>query len=91
MKKKYLTESNTKTSNFYGLPKIHKSKLISSEIQKQNSEYVEILEPDDLKLRPIVGGPVCPTRPLSNLLDILLKPFILHVKSYIKDNMRTLY
>ena len=49
--------------------------------------YVHITEPSDLKLRPIVAGPICPTRPLSNLIGILLKPFLLHVTSYVKDNL----
>ena len=51
------------TSKFYGLPKIHKSKLIQNGIKEQQKEYVDIIEPSDLKLRPIVAGPVCPTRP----------------------------
>ena len=52
--------------------------------------YVHITEPSDLKLRPIVAGPICPTRPLSNLIGILLKPFLLHVTSYVKDNLHFL-
>ena len=56
-------------------------------IKEQQKEYVHIIEPLDLKLRPIVAGPICPTRPLSNLIDILLKAFPLHVKSYVKDNL----
>ena len=35
----------------------------------------------------IAAGPSCPTRRLSNLIDILLKPFLIHIKSYIKDNL----
>ena len=50
-------------------------------------EYLHIFELSDLKLRPIVAGPICPTKPLSNLIDILLKLFLLHVKSYFKDNL----
>ena len=75
------------TSHFYGLSKIHKSKLIQNAIKEQQKEYVHITEPSDLKLRPTVAGPICSTRPLSNLTDILLKPFLLHLKSYIKDNL----
>ena len=85
--KEYLISFSYNTSNFYGLPKIHKSKLIQNAIKEQQKEYVHIIEPSDLKLRPIVAGPICPTRPLSNLIDILLKPFLLHVKSYVKDNL----
>ena len=84
---KYLNEADYSTSNFYGLPKIHKSQLITNAIKEQNSEVVSINEPQDLKVRPIVGGPKCPTRKLSELIDTLLKPFLKHVKSYIRDSI----
>ena len=84
---KYLNEADYSTSNFYGLPKIHKSQLITNAIKEQNSEVVSINEPQDLKVRPIVGGPKCPTRKLSELIDALLKPFLKHVKSYIRDSI----
>ena len=73
--KEYLTSFSYNASNFYGLPKVHKSKLIQNAIKEHQKEYVNIIEPSDLKLRPIVAGPVYPTRPLSNLIDILLKFF----------------
>ena len=85
--KEYLTSFSYNTSNFYGLPKIQKSKLIQNAFKEQQKEYVHIIEPSDFKLRSIVAGPISPTRPLSNLIDILLKPFLLHVKSYDKDNL----
>ena len=85
--KEYLTSFSYNTSNFYGLPNIRKSKLIQNAIKEQQKEYVHNIEPSDLKLRPIVAGSIFPTRPLSNLIDILLKPFLLHVKSYVKDNL----
>ena len=49
---------------------------------------MHIIKPSDLKLRPklLLAGLISPTRPLSNLTDILLRPFLLHVKSYVKDN-----
>ena len=65
--KEYLTSFSYYTSNFYGLPKIHKSKLIQNAIKEQKG-YVHIIEQSDLKLRPIVAGPICLTRPLSNLI-----------------------
>ena len=49
------------------LPRIHKPALISEVIAKQDNEYVEVVEPSDLKLWPIVAGPTCPTRLLSDL------------------------
>ena len=89
--KNYLSKNSFSTSNFYGLPKVHKSKQISEAIQNQNDEYIEIFEPSDLTVRPIVGGPNCPTRPLSELIDIILKPFLVHIKSYVRDNLDFLF
>ena len=53
---KFLNDKHHEVSNFYWLPKIHKSMIIESAINTQNSEIIEIFEPNDLKLRPIVGG-----------------------------------
>ena len=69
------------------MPKVHKSKLIQEAIQVQNGEYVKIYEPPDLTLRPTGAAPNCPTLRLSNLVDILLNPFLIHIKSCIKDNL----
>ena len=85
--KLYLKNISFWTSNFYRLPKVHKSKQINEAIQQQNNEYTEIHEPDDWTVRSIVGGPNCPTRLLSQLIDIILKPFLIHLKSYVKDNL----
>ena len=81
-----LTNFCASNSNFYGLPKFHKSSIISEVIVELNNEYVTILEPNDLKLRPIAAGSNSPTRPLSELLDKILKPFIVHEKNYVRDN-----
>ena len=69
---------------------MHKSEVLHKAIKEQNKELITILEPKDLKLRPIVGGPKCPTRRLSNFLDLILKPLTKHVKSNIKDNIEFL-
>ena len=82
---KFLNEKSFETSNFYGLPKIHKSKVIEAAIHSQNTEVIEVREPRNLKLRPLVGRTNCPTRRLSYFLDTLLKPYLKHVKSYIRD------
>ena len=74
-------------SNFYGLPKVHKSKQINEAIEQQNNGYIEIHEPEELTARPIVGGPNCPTRPLSQVIKIILKLFLNHKKRYVKDDI----
>lgn len=86
----FLHRFEYRTSNLYGLPKVHKSDLIKKAIEEQstgNNDCIRIENPDDLKFRPIVGGPNCPTNRLSELIDMLLKPFCQHVPSYLKDNI----
>ena len=56
------------------------------DIQKK-STAVTINEPQDLKVRPIVEGPKYPTRKLTELIHILLKPFLKHIKSYTRDRI----
>ena len=86
--KDYLTNFYFKESNFYGLPKIHKCNTIKNAIETQrNQEYITCIEPNDLTFRPIVGGPQSPTQRLSNLIDILLKPFCNHINSYLRDSL----
>ena len=70
---KHLSHDYFKTSNF-GRSKIQKFEILHEAIKQQNKELITILERKDLKLRPIVGGPKCPTRRLSNFLDLILKP-----------------
>ena len=71
---KFMNDTSFETSNFYGLPKIHKSKVINAAIHSQNTQVVEVPEPNDLKFRSLVGGPNCPTRRLSYFLDTLIDP-----------------
>ena len=75
----YLSHFDFKTSGFYGLPKIHKSKIICPE------PYIRVLRPADLKFRPIGAGPRCPTSRLSNFVEILIKLFTFHIRSYLRD------
>ena len=55
--KEYLTSFSYNASNFYGLPKIHKSKLIQNAIKKQQKEYIHIIEPSDLKTKANISWP----------------------------------
>ena len=60
---------NLFTSNFQGLPKIHKSEKIKIAVVTQKSEYIEIPGPSDLKFRPIAPGPSCPINRHRKLID----------------------
>lgn len=83
----YLLSFDIKTSNFYGLPKIHKSQMINDKCKNSSSSYINVERPTDLKIRPIVAGPTCETHRISYLLDVLLKPYITKVQSYIRDTV----
>ena len=83
---KYISSFDMKTSNIYGLPKIHKSKMINDAITAQKSEYIHVKNVEDLKFRPIIAGPICPTSHLSAFLDEILKPMLPHVQSYVRDD-----
>ena len=82
---KYLKEFETKHSQFYGLPKVHKSKTIQEQCQQTPDICINIKNVHDLNLRPIIAGPECLTSRLSNLIDIILKPLVHHVPSYLRD------
>ena len=83
----YLTDFEVKTSNFYGLPKVHKSTVIINEVNQTSEDFIQCKDPLDLKFRPIVAGPSCATHRLSNFIDILLRPYIQFVKSYVRDDI----
>ena len=86
----YITKFEMKTSNLYGLPKIHKSKLIKDAIEQQNSEYINITDPNDLKFRPIIAGPASVTSRLSQLVDCILKDIPQHTQSFVRDDIHFL-
>ena len=84
---KFLKDKQCEVSNLNGLPKIHKSKITESAIHTQNSEIIEIFEPNDSKLRPTVAGPKCSTRKQCQLIDILSKPFLQYIESFIRESL----
>lgn len=51
------------------------------------STYVSVSKPDDLKLHLIVAGSSSETHRISNLLYLLLKPYVSKVKSYKRDTV----
>ena len=57
------------------------SKDIKIVAETQESEYVEIPDPNDLKFKPIVAGPPCSTNRLRKLIDIQLQPILNKIKS----------
>ena len=82
----YLTNFKFTSSQFHCLPKIHKSEIIKNVINSEDSEYIQVHYPDDLKGRSVSGGPEGPTQRSSNLIGILLKPLVPTLKTYIKDD-----
>ena len=52
-----LTEKTYKISNFYMLPKLHKSKELNDIIMAKNSEYINVDKILTIEGRRIVAGP----------------------------------
>ena len=72
-------------SNFYVLPKVHKSSIIAQEIKTRRSEYIHMQYPNDLKSRPINEDVKSVTQGLSKLIEKILGPLVIHLKTYVKD------
>ena len=82
---RYIKFFDHKAASFYGLPKIHKSVCIQQHMKNTNNVYMKMPAPTDLPFRFITAGPSSPTSKLSEFLDILLKPFLVIIPSYIRD------
>ena len=54
---KTLTQKTYKISNFYMLPKLHKSKELNNIIMAKNSEYIDVDKILTIEGRRIVAGP----------------------------------
>ena len=52
----------------------------------QGSEVNSVTEPSVLKVIPIAEGPICISRKLNHVKDLLLKPFIKEGKSCTKGS-----
>ena len=83
---KYLTDFKYSTSNFYVLPKVHKSKEITRFLETSPVDYLKVKDPLEIPSRPIVAGPNSPTHQLSTFLDIILCPPKEIVDSYVRDD-----
>ena len=68
--KDYFLKFEWKPSNYYGLPKIHKSQSIKEAIRAHNAEYIELPLLGDLTMRTILAEPSSLTNRLSNYIDI---------------------
>ena len=75
-----------KTSEFYVLPKIHKSKSIISAINTQDSVLINLQDPQDLKGRPIVACCSSPIKNLGKLIEKILKPLVKTQNTFVLDD-----
>ena len=46
--RKFINDKQHELINFYGLPEIHKSKIIEFAINTQNTEIIEVFKPNEL-------------------------------------------
>ena len=84
---KYLTHYQWKSSNFYVMPKINKSQEILEKVEKSHEIYIQMEPSDSLKGHPIIAEPNNSSERLSSPLEKILRPLLLQLKFYIKDNL----
>ena len=82
---KYITNYEWKSSNFYVNPKIAKCEEIKEKMKTTNKKCLKMQPPPTLKGRPIISGPISPTKHLSQLISKILAPIVPLQDSYIKD------
>ena len=82
----YLVNENYKISNFYMLPKLHKSAEINTIIQEEQTEYIRVdKNVNDIEGRPINSGPCYHTRGLSLIIHAILLPCLHLITRILKD------
>ena len=69
----FLTKRCHKISNFYMLPKLHKSKEINEIIEIKRTEYIQIDEDILIEGRPVVAGPAFYTSGIPKDLHCIMK------------------
>lgn len=87
----YFINHNFQSSNFYVIPKIHKSTTIKNHCSNLKSSYLKLGEvPNDVSSRPIVSNINSPTCRISHFLDKVLQPMLPLTDGYIKDTFHFL-
>ena len=82
----FLTKRCHKTSNFYMLPKLHKSKEINEIIEIKRTEYIEIGKDILIEGRPMVAGPVFHTSGISEILHCIMEHALSLIPHIVKDS-----
>ena len=83
---KTLTQKTYKISNFYMLPKLHKSKELNDIILAKNSEYINVDKILTIEGRPIVAGPCYHTSVVSQILHVIMETTLSFIKHILKDS-----
>ena len=82
----FLTKRCHKISNFYMLPKLHKSKKINEVIEIKRTEYIQMDENILVEGRPIATGPVFHTSGISEILHCIMEPALSLIPHIVKDS-----
>ena len=76
----------SRLATIYGLPKIHKSAILTEAANNNtNSQVIIVRSPNDLKFRPIISCKMCPTSKLCEALNSLLQPFATKIHHKLRD------
>ena len=82
----FLNKPCHKISNFYMLPKLHKSKKINEIIERKRTEYIQIDKDILTEGRPMVAGPVFHASGISGILHCIMEPALSLIPHIVKDS-----
>ena len=80
------TQKTYKISNFYMLPKLHKSKELNDINMVANIAHINVDKILTIEGRPIVVGPSYHTSVVSQILHVIMEPILSFIKHILKDS-----
>ena len=83
--KRAMTDFDYGPTSIYAVPKIHKSKILKDALPTCTSNCLSLRRPSDLSIRVIFGGTKGVCTGAADMVEALFKPFLVHVKSRVRD------
>ena len=83
----FLTKPYHEVSNFYMLPKLHKSQEINEIIEIKRTEYIQIDKDISIEGQPILAGPVFHKSKIPKILHYIMEPPLSLILHIVKDSL----
>ena len=83
----FLIKPYHEISNFYMLPKLHKSQEINEIIEIKRTEYIQIDKDISIEGQPILAGPVFHKSKIPKILHYIMEPPLSLILHIVKDSL----